>query len=221
MLDHATARALLHRTRPRHPRHGYPAAVRAQVVPLVADAMANGRSMSSIARGLGVSAGTLSRWQETATGRDYASALARRPRFREPHAPLGRRSVVADIADGHAVGAKHLDAEVGAGDAGVDHRELLGQRGARVAAAVGLDADHGDRGSLTRRFIEAGKLRGDFVGVHGLLQVQGRRGALGRFNPACSENLLLARLLSARSLCPGNAIGVLKKFPLKCLMGPA
>jgi hypothetical protein len=87
MLDVATARALLHRTRPRRSRDGYPAAVRAQVVPLVADAMATGRSMSSIARGLGVSAATLSRWVETAPGAAHFLPVVVGPSAMPSHKP--------------------------------------------------------------------------------------------------------------------------------------
>lgn len=111
MLDDTTARALLHRTRPRRSRDGYPLAVRAQVVPLVADAMATGRSMSSVARGLGVSAATLSRWIETAPGPAHFLPVVVEPVATPPADPhVGRLRLISP--SGYQLEGLDLDAAI-------------------------------------------------------------------------------------------------------------
>ncbi len=64
MLDIPTARALLHRTRPRRAADGYPLDVRTQVTELAAAEVAAGRSVTATARALGIAGPTLSRWLE-------------------------------------------------------------------------------------------------------------------------------------------------------------
>ena len=66
MLDLPQAQALLTRTRPVHHRQGYPASVRAEVVPLLRRLRTQGLSTSRIARDLGIHGSTVRDWIESA-----------------------------------------------------------------------------------------------------------------------------------------------------------